>query len=301
MITLSNGHSFEYMAASGALAYDGRGWWWEQWLRLLGLFNTKQFTAVTKTLTFEPTRGNLRWYKPWTCIRFISDGVVNAVALTNPGYEWWCRKVGPRIDRKKQAVIVSLTGTDIEQIKVMAAAVSKFDIVAIQLNARCPNTDLDSPVTTEFVVDACYAIKTVSSVPLSVKVSVRQDVTTIVHQTAGLIAFFDINGVDWPIIFPTRTSPLAKYGTDGAVSGKVAHRETWKLALQIRNMTDVPVVGPVWNYQDITELRGMGIMALSFGSIFLKFPWKPTLYTIEDRLSTKHFFRGKKIKTPDRV
>lgn len=33
MIELSNGHRFEFVAASGALAFDGRGWPWEWPLR----------------------------------------------------------------------------------------------------------------------------------------------------------------------------------------------------------------------------------------------------------------------------
>ena len=61
MIRLSNGREFEYMAASGALAYDGRGWWWEWPLRWCGLLDPSLFTIVTKTLTRHPRRGNLRW------------------------------------------------------------------------------------------------------------------------------------------------------------------------------------------------------------------------------------------------
>ncbi len=36
MITLSNGHKFEYMAASGALGFDGKGWLHERLFLVIG-------------------------------------------------------------------------------------------------------------------------------------------------------------------------------------------------------------------------------------------------------------------------
>ncbi len=44
MITLSNGHCFEYMVASGALGFDGNGWPWERPLVALGLIKPELFT-----------------------------------------------------------------------------------------------------------------------------------------------------------------------------------------------------------------------------------------------------------------
>ena len=101
MITLANGHKFKYMVASGALAFDGKGWPWERPLVWLGLIKPELFTVVIKSLTRNPRPGNLRWWKPWTCVRLIPGGSVNKVGLTNPGIEWWCKKVGPKLDFQK--------------------------------------------------------------------------------------------------------------------------------------------------------------------------------------------------------
>ena len=30
MIKLSNNHSFDFVVASGALGFTGKGWWWEK-------------------------------------------------------------------------------------------------------------------------------------------------------------------------------------------------------------------------------------------------------------------------------
>ncbi|HEY4504003.1 MAG TPA: hypothetical protein VJJ28_02755 [Candidatus Paceibacterota bacterium] len=87
MITLANGHKFKYMVASGALAFDGKGWPWERPLVWLGLIKPELFTVVIKSLTRTSRVGNLRWWKPWTCVRLIPGGSVNKVGLTNPGIE----------------------------------------------------------------------------------------------------------------------------------------------------------------------------------------------------------------------
>lgn len=99
MVTLSNGHSFEFMAASGALAFDGRGWPWEKPLRWIGLLKPDLFTIVVKSLTLKPRKGNLRLWKPFGCVRLIRKGTVNAVGLTNPGIDWWVREVYPGVAR----------------------------------------------------------------------------------------------------------------------------------------------------------------------------------------------------------
>src|SRR3990167_3064599 len=87
MIRFSNGHTFEYIVASGALSFDGKGWSWEQPWRWIGLLDPTLFTSVTKTLTLQSTKGNLRWYNPFRCLRLVRGGVVNAVGLSNPGID----------------------------------------------------------------------------------------------------------------------------------------------------------------------------------------------------------------------
>ena len=118
MITLSNGHRFEYMAASGALAFDGKGWPWERPLVWSGLIRPELFTVVIKTLTRQPRKGNLRWWKPWTCTRLIPGGAVNKIGLTNPGIEWWCAHVGPRLNFARQPLVGSIYGEENELVEM---------------------------------------------------------------------------------------------------------------------------------------------------------------------------------------
>jgi len=272
------------MAASGALAYDGKGWPWEWPLRWIGLLEPQLFTVVTKTLTLEPRKGNLRMRCPWQCIRFIKGGTVNAVGLTNPGIDWWCRVVGPQVNGCKLSLIGSIwTPLDKpDELVTMAQKLNDFDLVGLELNASCPNTDEKIAQSTGPVVDACKGVKDASRHPLILKLSVMHDVAALVPQVEQFVEAFSINSVPWNVAFPSKKSPLARFG-GGGVSGKPAQRFTWPLVQRLKHITAVPVIGPsVWEYGDIVRLRELGADAISFGSMFLRYPWRPTRFVLKD-------------------
>lgn len=275
MITFSNKHSFQFMAASGALAFDGAGWPWEKPLRFLGLLDPSLFTVVTKTLTRQPRRGNLRWYRPFRVIKRLPNGAVNAVGLTNPGIDWWCRQVGPRISGP---LIVSLEADEEKSTLEMIRKVNDFPLKGIELNMSCPNTPSEGRRKSEKMIRVCYAAKRVSQHPLLLKVSVTHDYLGLSRALNGIVEAIAINSVPWAAIFPDRPSPLALFG-GGGVSGKLAQPWTWEAVKQLAQQRQVPVIGPsVWNYGDIDRLFQLGAGAVSFGSIFLYHPWRPTLF-----------------------
>lgn len=277
MITLSNGHSFEFMTASGAMGYDGKGWPWEQPMRWLGFLDVSLFTHVIKTLTLPPKKGNLKWYNPLGCIRPMRDGAVNAVGLTNPGPDWWFEKIGRKVDRLKIALVGSIFG-EMASLKIMANIMNDCDLVGLEINASCPNTDDETIFNAEKVIRACEVVKEASRHPILLKLSVVHDFKKIVKATEGIVEAFSINSVPWKIIFPNKKSPLAKLG-GGGVSGKIAQPFTWAFAEKIRCMTDVPVIAPsMWDFEDIAKMRCRGFKAFSFGSIFLCHPWRPTSF-----------------------
>ena len=118
-IRLSNGHELKYVIASGGLAYDGKGWLWDQPLRWLNLLDEQLFTTIIKSLTLPPREGNFRWYYPLGCVRYLrGGGIVNAFDLTNPGIDWWCRNVGPKIDSKKASLVGSSVTIPVHQSRL---------------------------------------------------------------------------------------------------------------------------------------------------------------------------------------
>ncbi len=282
MIEFSNGHKFEYMVASGALGFDGKGWSWEWPLRWIGLLAPSLFTVVIKTLTYLPRRGNLRWYNPLGCIQPMSGGVVNSVGLTNPGIHWWCRKIGPKVNQKKISLVGSILSDKINELVMMAKMLNEFDLVALEINASCPNTEGDLLENTEKVIRGCLVVKEVSRFPLILKLSVVHDIKSILLGVKGIIEAISINSVPWKTIFPDKESPLEHLG-GGGVSGKIAQPHTWNLIGRIANQSIIPVIGPsVWDFEDIKKLRKIGAKAISFGSIFLRYPWRPTQFVRKD-------------------
>lgn len=282
MIKFSNGHAFEYMTASGALGFDGKGWPWEKLWLLLGLLEPTLFTSVIKTLTLQPKEGNLRLYNPFRCLRFISGGVVNAVGLSNRGVDWWCKKVGPSVDSKKIPLVGSIFGEP-EELVEMVKILNGFDLVGLEINASCPNTETCILQDTARVIASCEAVKTNSRLPLILKMSVTHDVSKIVKEVEGIVDAISINSVPWTMAFPNLRSPLENLG-EGGVSGKVAQPFTWGLVKKITELTTIPVIGPsVWDFSDLEKVRNFGAKAISFGSVFLHRPWSPTMYVRKEQ------------------
>lgn len=283
MIELPNGHRFEYMAASGALAYDGQGWPWEWPLRWCGLLDPRCFTIVTKSLTRQPRSGHLRWWKPWGCVRLVRGGTFNAVGLTNPGITWWCETIGPRIARHPYRLVVSLFSVDAAEYATMAQMVDRFPIVGLELNCSCPNSAQERVTESAHVVEVVNAVRAVSQHPLLLKLSVTHDYVGIAKALQGKIQAIAINSVPWQVAFPGRPSPLTTLG-GGGVSGQIAQVHTWRMLQDLVEVTSTPVIGPsVWSYDDVGRLRRLGAKAISFGAIFLRYPWRPTQYVRRER------------------
>jgi len=284
-IRLSNGHWFIYMVASGALGFDGLGWLWERPLVWLGIIKPELFTVVLKTLTFHPRVGNLRWWKPWECVRLISGGSVNKVGLTNPGINYWCQKIGPKLDFEKYKLVGSIFG-DRDELVSMALSLNAFDFVALEINPSCPNTghNMDG---VEKVIEMVKAVKVVSRFPIIVKVSVEQDYLAIAKGLEGIAEAISLNSVPWKMVFGDKPSPLRQLekrvaGGGGGVSGKPAQKLNWRAVRYLADKTNLPVIGPsIMKYSDLDTLDKLGAKAYSFGAIHLRTPWLPTWIVIK--------------------
>jgi len=293
MITLSNGHFFRYMVASGALGFDGKGWPWEKPLVNLGLIRPELFTIVLKTLTREPRIGNLRMWKPWTCVQLIPGGSVNKIGLTNPGVEWWCKEIGPWLDFQKFNLVGSIFGTE-EELVEMAQMLNLFDCVGLEVNPSCPNTG-HAMQTAPTIIKMVKAVKEASRHPIIVKVSVDQDYLAIALGLAGIAEAISINSVPWKTAFPNgERSPLWKLeqkvgGGGGGVSGRPAQKHNWPAVQALAEQGALPVIAPsVMEFDDLDRVRLLGASAVSFGAIHLKTPWKPTsIVRKENRIRDK--------------
>jgi dihydroorotate dehydrogenase (NAD+) catalytic subunit len=288
MITLSNGYSFEYATASGALGLAGKGYLHEQLFKLVGLINPALFLNFGKTPTFGPRKGNFRWWKPWQTIRPLPGGALNAFGLRNRGIHWWAENIGPQIDSSKIPFAGSIFG-DANELREMTAIMNRFDLLAIEINASCPNTETDVLLDSnaDKIIVSVKEVKSVARFPVGLKLSVahQRSAEKILRAVEKDVEFLSVNSVPWAIAFPGRKSPMERFG-GGGVSGKIAQPFTWPFAEKLQSITDIPVIAPsVWDFQNIACLREKGFKAFSFGSVFLCHPWRPTLFVRKEQAS----------------
>lgn len=282
MIELSNGHFFEYMAASGALGFDGRGWFWERPLKWLKLLDPSLFTVVIKTLTLHPRKGN----SPFKSVRLMRQGVVNSVGLKNPGIEWWSQEIGPKVKQGGIYLIGSIFSLNVDDLVRMAGKLSKFDLMALEINASCPNLK-DGMMDSSMIIKACQEIKKRSRLPLILKLSVIHKIE-ILPFLEGAVEAISINSVPWGVAFFDKRSPLAHLG-NGGISGKIAQPFVWNFLQRLVEKTSIPVIGSsIWDFDDIEKIRKLGAKAISFGSIFLRYPWRPTCFVLKDKRRQKN-------------
>lgn len=279
MIKLSNGFEFTFMAASGSLGFDGRGWphpkYWI--LRLILSLRLGLIVPVIKTLTLSAQKGNFK---------AIYDGdnfVVNSVGLDNPGFNAWKEKYLPRINRD---VILSVSGNSLTEIKYLSVLLAKLNhpfIKGIEFNSSCSNVekkwDLDE------IAKAMEILKGQTRLPLGIKIGYHQknypEISLAVSPFAEWISF---NSIPWEMVFPNKKSPLMeKYGISGAVSGGAIFEINENMAHKIKKAgIKIPlVVSSVgWHYffddayEEAEEIL-FWADAVAFGSLFRKHPTWP--------------------------
>lgn len=282
MIRFSNGHQFEYMTASGAMAFDGRGWWWERPAYWSGAMDPRLFTNVLKTLTRNRIKGEYRWWNPLRCARLIKNGTVNAVRLSNPGIDGWEKKYAKRalgMMERGVALVASILSSDLSDLAYLAVRLAEYPFRAIELNFSCPNTADEIEKNSEHVVRGCEKVRDAIDLPIIAKVATTHDIEWITPRVVGAVDAFDINSVSWKIVFPDQKSPLGHLG-GGGVSGFPAQKHNWPFAERLSQLSDIPVIWPsVWWYEDLKLLREKyNAPAVSFGARHIPWCWKPTQY-----------------------
>ena len=204
---------------------------------------------------------------------------MSAVGLTNKGLDWFYQNIDPP---DNVSLVASIFSDDHYELIEMAKIMNAFDFVALELNWSCPNTESGLIGNTAKIIAGCQEVKKVSRFPLIAKLSVAHSIKEIIPSIKGVVEAISINSVLWKIIFPNKKNPFDHLG-GGGVSGKIAQPHTWQLVEELANTTSIPVIGPgVWDFEDIEKLRKKGASAISFGSVFLRYPWRPTIFVQKD-------------------
>jgi len=299
LILLSNGRIIDYVTASGALAFDGSGWPHTRYLLgPLKFHDSSLFTVTLKTLTREPRRGNgytkvLPLNQHGAVLSFWDflfspnkiAGFVNSVGLKNPGIDRATGKYPRMIKKSGLKVIGSLYADDLNDLVYMANKFNDWPLVALELNASCPNIPQRSrEENSAFIIESARILAESSNHPLILKLSFDDDYLFIAKTLAkdNFIEAISMNSIKYSTVFPGLDSPFSHIG-GGGVSGKLSRDYYYIMAKNIMNETDISLILPVWSEECIENWLLLSTIndhdiSLSFGSVFIRWPWWPTAF-----------------------
>jgi len=191
-----NGCEIEFMLASGSCGFDGQGYWWKFWEKILvglGLIDLSLFTTVLKSISVKSHRGNRPLYR---VVKFISEngqvvsslraliqpksiaGAINAIGLDNPGFDYWLNKIYPKILRNNLKVVFSAVmigqGKEDEFLEMISRLNELENIVAVEFNPSCSNISPHLLSDPEKVVALTSSIFQISKHPLILKLGYSQ-------------------------------------------------------------------------------------------------------------------------------
>jgi len=233
--------------------------------------------VVTKSLAAFAWEGN-----PAPRVAASGADMLNAVGLAGPGVEAWRAHYLPALLQRGATVVGSIWGRTADEFGDAATAMAGADIVALEVNASCPNLESRSSIfahsttATAAVVQAAKA----AGVPLWVKLSPNTpDLVAIAEAAlaAGADALVLVNTVlGLSIDIRTRRPSLGNGG--GGMSGPgifpVALRAVYECH---RAFPDVPIVGVggISSGDDAIAMVMAGASAIEVGTATFANPRAP--------------------------
>lgn len=289
-IKLPNGKILSPIIISTALGINGGGIFPHtlkpNYRRLLVEVRKTGTTVITKSLTRHKRIGNFIPWKPYTW-KYIQKlpiyskcALLNAYGLTNPGVEKFVKNFNKN---DGATVIPSLypefsKGEDLAIYEAGCATLiltEKYKINVIELNFSCPNSKEIIAVNMKSSLQFVKKLKEVfPELFIIAKIS-------IVHphefsqelERVGVDAIHSINTVPFNMVFPNKTSPLAKVG-GGGVSGGPIFSMTYDYNNKLRQKIKIPVImgGGVVNSNRVIKYLDIGADAVSICTVALRNP-----------------------------
>ena len=231
---------------------------------------------ITKGLSLTPRIGNKTpriWETP--------SGVMNSIGLENEGVESFIKDKLPKITKGNIPVIINIYGEDVnEYIKVAELLNNQNGILAIEINASCPNVSkgalgfCESPYSLAGLVES---VRKVVKLPLIVKLPPRSNLIGLAKSaiSAGADIISLVNSFPALVIDTKTKKPVFEKG--GGLSGPairpIALRMLWDLAKEI----DTPIIGGggIQTADDVKQFLIAGAKAVTIGSSAMVSPFLP--------------------------
>lgn len=249
-------------------------------------FNWDEMGAIVlKTATRHARTGN-----PQPQIALLSDGVMNAVGLTNPGAEVVASEKIPALREKHPdlPILASVGGESVEDYVEVAEILAAAKPDALELNLSCPNVSeggMTFGIVPEMVEKITRLVK--EKVDLPVYVKLTPNVTSIVEiaqaaERGGADGLTLINTLLGLHLDLKKRRPVL--GNDfGGLSGQAVKPVAVRMVAQVKQATSLPIigVGGINSPEDAAEFILAGASAVQIGSM-----------AFHDKLAIKHVIAG---------
>jgi dihydroorotate dehydrogenase (NAD+) catalytic subunit len=238
--------------------------------------------AVTaKSVSPEPWPG-----KPAPRLHLASAGMLNAVGLQNPGVAAWLEHDLPALRATGARVIASVWGHTVDDFARAAKMLADADVVAIEVNASCPNLHSMHDATAIFSHDpnatreVVGAVVEATSLPVFAKLSPNVTDLTIIARAAldaGAVGLTLVNTVMGLAVDAEARRP-ALGGGGGGLSGPAIKPVALRAVHTVTcAFPGVPVIGTggVQSGVDAVEMLLAGASAVAVGTATFRDPRAP--------------------------
>lgn len=222
--------------------------------------------VVSKSISRYPMDG----YRNPTVVVLDEKSYINAVGLSNPGYESFYQEIRTN---KKVPIVVSLVGSDPSDFEIMTRKFDKSKIVGFEINLSCPHVKKlgmevgDDPQMVESVVKSAKASTTK---PVFVKVGIGNANLLDISQAAvnaGADGITAINTIRAMKISIDNFVPILS-NKIGGLSGRSIKPIAIRCVYELSNKLNVPIIGcgGVSSWEDAVEFMIAGATSFQVGT-----------------------------------
>jgi dihydroorotate dehydrogenase (NAD+) catalytic subunit len=237
--------------------------------------------VVVKSLKFEPWPGN-----PPVRVHETVGGMINSVGLQGPGVERWLVEELPRVRATGARVVASIWGTSVEEYAKAAALLEGADVVAVEVNLSCPNTEASREMFAHDAVATEEAMAATAPCGKPRWAKLSPNVTDLVSIAAaarrgGADAVTLVNTVlGMAIDVDARRYRLGSGARGGGLSGPAIHPIAVRAVHDVHAaLPDLPIVGVggVSDGRTAAELLLAGASAVQVGTATFADPHAPAI------------------------
>lgn len=227
--------------------------------------------VVVKSLAHFACEGN-----PPIRVHQTPSGMINSVGLQGPGVEAWLTDELPDLQRAGARVVVSIWGRTVDDYALAAKALADApaDVVAVEVNISCPNTEAGNAMfahsteMTEEVLSVTESCGRPRWAKLSPNIGLGLADIAAAAAAGGAEAVTLVNTYFGLSIDPV-TGRARLGGGAGGVSGPAIHPLAVRAVFDVHNAhPDLPIigVGGVRAVEDVVEFARVGASAVQVGT-----------------------------------